>query len=98
MRRRRLTGAVGLSHDDESDPPQLSFVEIGEAAEVYEYSVLVSSLDEATEAFGQLYRDPGDGESIFDEMKNQWAGAASRRTISPAAGWRRGSSRSSTIG
>ena len=72
MLRRRLTGAVGLSHDDESGAPQLSFVEIGEATEVYEYSVLVTSLDETTEAFGQLYRDRGDGENIFDEMKNQW--------------------------
>ena len=70
--RRRVTGAVGLSHDDESGAPQLSFVEIGEATEVYEYSVLVTSLDEATEAFGQLYRDRGDDENIFDEMKNQW--------------------------
>ena len=25
-----------------------------------------------TSAFGQLYRDRGDGENIFDEMKNQW--------------------------
>ena len=63
---------MGLSHDDESGAPQLSFVEIGEATEVYEYSVLVTSLDETTEAFGQLYRDRGDGENIFDEMKNQW--------------------------
>jgi len=70
--RRRLTGAVGLSQDDESGAPQLSFVEIGEATEAYEYSVLVTSLDETTEAFGQLYRDRGDGENIFDEMKNQW--------------------------
>ena len=70
--RRRLTGAVGLSHDDESGAAQLSFVEIGEATEVHEYSVLVTSLDETTEAFGQLYRDRGDGENIFDEMKNQW--------------------------
>jgi Transposase DDE domain group 1 len=60
--RRRLTGAVGLLHDDESGAPQLSFVEIGEATEVYEYSVLVTSLDETTEAFGQLYRDRGDGD------------------------------------
>ena len=43
-----------------------------EATEVYEYSVLATSLDEETEAFGQLYRDRGDGENIFDEMKNQW--------------------------
>jgi hypothetical protein len=70
--RRRLTGAVGLSHDDESGAPQLSFVEIGEATEVYEYSVLVTSLDEAADTFGQLYRDRGDEENIFDEMKNQW--------------------------
>jgi hypothetical protein len=63
---------VGLSHDDERGAPQLSFVEIGEATEVHEYSVLVTSLDETTEAFGQLYRDRGDGENIFDEMKNQW--------------------------
>ncbi len=69
--RRRLKGVLGLSHDD-SDAPQLSFAEIGEASEVYEYSVLATSLDEETEAFGQLYRDRGDGENIFDEMKNQW--------------------------
>ena len=49
-----------------------SFAEIGAATEVYEYSVLATSLDEETEAFGQLYRDRGDGENIFDEMKNQW--------------------------
>jgi Transposase DDE domain group 1 len=70
--RRRLKDAVGLSLGDDGGAPQLAFVEIGEAAEVYEYSVLVTSLDEATEAFGQLYRDRGDGENIFDEMKNQW--------------------------
>ena len=63
---------MGLSHDDESGAPQLSFVEIGEATEVYEYSVLVTSLDAATDTFGQLYRDRGDEENIFDEMKNQW--------------------------
>ena len=58
-------GAVALSYDD-GDAPQLSFAEIGEASEVYEYSVLVTSLDEETAAFGQLYRDRGDGENIFD--------------------------------
>ena len=35
-------------------------------------SVLVTSLVEDLESFGQLYRDRGDGENIFDEMKNQW--------------------------
>ena len=70
--RRRLKGALGLAQSDEDGTPQLSFTEIGEATEVYEYSVLVTSLEEETEAFGQLYRDRGDGENIFDEMKNQW--------------------------
>ena len=70
--RRRLKGAVGPSWEDENETAQLSFAEIGEATEVYEYSVLVTSIDEETEAFGQLYRDRGDGENIFDELKNQW--------------------------
>jgi hypothetical protein len=70
--RRHLKGAVGLSYDDENGAPQLSFAEIGRGGEAYEYSVLVTSLEEETEAFGQLYRDRGDGENIFDEMKNQW--------------------------
>src|SRR5271157_1296695 len=65
-------GRRGLGLSDDGGPPQLAVVEIGEAADVYEYSVLVTSLDEDVEAFGQLYRDRGDGENIFDEMKNQW--------------------------
>ena len=70
--RRRVKDAVGLSLGEEGGAPQLSFVEVSKATEVYEYSVLVTSLDETTEAFGQLYRDRGDGENLFDEMKNQW--------------------------
>ena len=62
--RRRLKDAVGLSSSDDGGPPQLAFVEIGEATEIYEYSVLVTSLDEDTEAFGQLYRDRGDEEKF----------------------------------
>ena len=50
----------------------LSFVEIGANAEVYEYFVLATSLDEELASFGQLYRDRGDSENIFDELKNQW--------------------------
>ncbi len=96
--RRRLKDAAGLGLSDDGGPPQLAFVEIGEATDVYEYSVLVTSLDETTEAFGQLYRDRGDGENIFDEMKNQWAGAATRRAILPVAGSRPGCLRSFTTG
>ncbi len=70
--RRRLKGAVGLSYDDENGAPRLSFAEIDRGGEAYEYSVLVTTLDEEMEAFGQLYRDRGDAENIFDETKNQW--------------------------
>ena len=70
--RRRVNDAQEPSRRDEDGPLQLSFVEIGEAEEIYEYSVLVTSLEETTDAFGQLYRDRGDDENIFDEMKNQW--------------------------
>jgi len=38
--RRRLNGVVGLSYHDESGLAQLSFAEIGEATEVYEYVVV----------------------------------------------------------
>ncbi len=80
--RRRLGDAAGPSLSDDDDAPQLSFVEIGEAGEVYEHrfwslrsiktrSRLVSST--AT----------GDGENIFDEMKNQWGWAATPRTSRP---------------
>jgi hypothetical protein len=70
--RRRLKGDVGLSHSDEGDALQFSFVKLGAASEVYEYSVLVTTLAEETVRFGQLYRDRGDGENIFDKTKTQW--------------------------
>ena len=70
--RRPVKGAVGLSYPGPSGAAQLSFAEIGKAAELHEYSVLVTSLEEETEVFGQLYRDRADGENIFDELKNQW--------------------------
>ena len=43
--------------------------------ERYEYSVLVSSLGEEVLALAQHYRDRGDAENNFDELKNQWGWA-----------------------
>jgi len=37
----------------------------------------VTSLDSEILSLGQLYRDRADSENSFDELKNQWAGAAS---------------------
>ncbi len=57
---------------DDQGQPQLSFIDIGPGEDVSEYSVLATSLVEDLASFGQLYRDRGDGENIFDELKNQW--------------------------
>src|SRR6202167_5537535 len=39
----------------------------------YEYAVLVTSMQAEVRAIAQLYRDRGDSENNFDELKNQWA-------------------------
>lgn len=41
----------------------------------YEYAVLVTSLKEEILSVAQLYRDRGDAENNFDELKNQWGWA-----------------------
>ncbi len=38
----------------------------------YKYSVLVTSLPDDLLALTQHYRDRGDSENVFDELKNQW--------------------------
>lgn len=54
---------------------RLGFTDIGKEDERYEYAVLVTSLDAEILTLGQLYRDRGDCENNFDEMKNQWGWA-----------------------
>lgn len=39
---------------------------------IWEYSVLVTSLDCEALTLAQLYRDRADAENVFDELKNQW--------------------------
>jgi hypothetical protein len=41
----------------------------------YEYAVLVTSLRDEVRSVAQLYRDRGDVENNFDELKNQWGWA-----------------------
>jgi hypothetical protein len=38
----------------------------------YEYAVLVTSMQGEVRTIAQLYRDRGDSENNFDELKNQW--------------------------
>ncbi len=45
------------------------------SAPEYEYAVLVTSLTASLLTVAQLYRDRGDAENNFDELKNQWGWA-----------------------
>jgi hypothetical protein len=42
---------------------------------LYEYAVLVTSLPDEIRTIAQHYRDRGDSENNFDELKNQWGWA-----------------------
>lgn len=58
----------------ETGETQLS-IQFGDDAlfeNTYKYSVLVTSLDANLVALTQHYRDRGDSENVFDELKNQW--------------------------
>ena len=39
----------------------------------YEYAILVTSMDDEISTIAQHYRDRGDIENVFDEIKNQWS-------------------------
>ena len=56
----------------DSQQLQLVFVEKDVPVKGYEYAVLVTDLPYDTRAIAQLYRDRGDAENAFDELKNQW--------------------------
>jgi hypothetical protein len=70
--RRRLKGTIAASVPGDGNQLRLSFAEIGEDTALWEYAVLVTSLDEEVLSIAQLYRDRADCENAFDELKNQW--------------------------
>lgn len=73
--RRRLKESLAVAGRDAQGQLALGFIEIGSGADVYEYGVLVTSLDEEILTLAQLYRDRADSENPFDELKNQWGWA-----------------------
>ena len=73
--RRRLKGNMAVAGRDNAGQLALGFIEIEAHSEVYEYGVLVTSIDEEVLALAQLYRDRADSENPFDELKNQWGWA-----------------------
>ncbi len=60
--RRRVKGALATPAMDEDGQPRLAFLDIGPSEEMWDYQVLATTLGEALESFGQLYRDRGDGD------------------------------------
>ena len=70
--RRRLKKDLAVVNRQQDGPTQLSFAELNDQVDVYEYSVLITSLDHEILSIAQLYRDRADAENNFDELKNHW--------------------------
>ena len=75
-RRRKAPDDVALpAQTAEGDQLLLGLSEVIEShVRIWEYGVLVTSLEGEWEnlTLAQLYRDRGDAENAFDELKNQW--------------------------
>lgn len=69
--------AVGRKRSRRKTAPQLSLdlPELTYRGVQYEYVVLVTSLPDGVHTVAQHYRDRGDAENNFDELKNQWGWA-----------------------
>lgn len=76
LRRRIANKEVGVLKKEEQPDQQkqltFDFALIDNDTIAYEYAVLVTNLDHEVVALAQHYRDRGDSENNFDELKNQW--------------------------
>ena len=75
MRRRRSPPKdVALpAQAAEGDQLLLGFSEVVQSQDaLWEYGIVVTSLECENRTLAQLYRDRGDAENAFDELKNQW--------------------------
>lgn len=72
--RRRVRESLALVETDETTAQGMLFAtaELAQAGELYEYAVLVTSLEEEVLGIAQLYRDRAEAENVLDELKNQW--------------------------
>jgi len=71
--RRRLSNEhiVGIEYPQDGQQ-RLAFIDGPEDIRAYEYSVLVTDLNDSILTIFYHYRDRADCENNFDEMKNQW--------------------------
>ncbi len=71
--RRKVNRDIGiLSRNKKTKQLSFQFAEIDPKVGAYEYSVLVTNLDDEVMTLATHYRDRGDSENNFDELKNQW--------------------------
>ena len=71
--RRRLEKQVAVVGSEDGEGQRLlAFAEVASGGELFEYAVLVTSLSSELLTLAQLYRDRGDSENVFDELKNHW--------------------------
>lgn len=71
---RRLLKKEVLVRRKQKDTGQMSidFGEVSQSLKAYEYTVLVTSLEDDIDIITQHYRDRADSENNFDELKNHW--------------------------
>jgi len=72
VRRRVLSDKIVGIESEKKGQKQFAFVDAPEDIKVYEYSVLVTDLEDDLVTIFYHYRDRADCENNFDEMKNQW--------------------------
>jgi len=70
--RRELKEELLLENKSATGQLELAFVETLDPVKKYEYAVYVTSLSDGIVTISQHYRDRGDAENPFDELKNQW--------------------------
>jgi hypothetical protein len=64
-----------LERQSDAGQLEMAFIETLDPVKKYEYAVYVTSLDDEILTVAQHYRDRGDAENPFDELKNQWGWA-----------------------
>ena len=72
--RRQLRETLAVSEEEQRMGQRVfsGMAELKRGQDLYEYTVLVTSLGDEELAVAQLYRDRAEAENIFDELKNQW--------------------------
>jgi hypothetical protein len=73
--RRELRNELVLERQRDAGQLEMAFIETLDPVKKYEYAVYVTSLDDEILTVAQHYRDRGDAENPFDELKNQWGWA-----------------------